>query len=100
MFVSYQQQVDFALTLNNLHTLGFAGEAMPNTNRSVGTQRVINCIGSVSKTAEALGISVAAVSKWSEIPKRHELALSAKIGKPLADIKQDTQYDARTQRRD
>lgn len=91
--VVYAQQVDNPLTVNNLRALGFAGEAMPNTNRSVGTQRVINAVGGVSKTAQALGISVAAVSKWAEIPKRHEQALSTLTGKPIAELKQETALD-------
>ena len=91
--VVYAQQVDIPLTVNNLRTLGFAGEAMPNTNRSVGTQRVINAVGGVSKTAQALGISVAAVSKWAEIPKRHEQALSTLTGRDIAEIKQETALD-------
>jgi predicted transcriptional regulator len=61
-----------------------------NLGRTAGTQRLINKLGGVSKTAKAFGVSAAAVSKWTKVPPRHDSKVKELTGCTRDELEKDT----------
>lgn len=66
-----------------------------NLGRTAGTQRLINKLGGVTKTAKAFGVSPAAVSKWTKVPPRHDGKVKELVGCTREELEKETPPDGK-----
>ena len=57
-----------------------------NLTRTTETKAIIKEFGGVTATAKALGVSAAAVSKWSRVPEHHTSRIVELTGKTRDQI--------------
>lgn len=55
-------------------------------NRPEDTKKIIQALGGVAKASRALGLTMPAVSKWVDVPKKHNQKILEITGKTRQEI--------------